>query len=184
MKCPRDGTKLTRVTIAGVEIDKCHKCDGIWFDRGEMERLRDARLSDVEEQLEQQYGNPSYEEAGTEAHMLCPRCVDARLRQYSYTYMNPVRIDRCERCSGVWLDDEELDSIMREKKEQAVLAYQDQLNLLLQALQSDSGESMARALRREYPVAMIDEFKDTDNIQYRIFEHIYPAGEDGSRGRH
>ena len=70
--------------------------------------------------------------------------------------------------------------VMREKQEQAVLAYQDQLNLLLQALQSDSGQSMARALRRQYPVAMIDEFQDTDNIQYRIFEHIYPAGEEVS----
>jgi len=82
-----------------------------------MERLRDAQLSDVEEQLEHRYGDPSYEEGDTEGHMLCPRCVDARLQEHSYTYMKPVRIDRCERCFGVWIDDEELDAIIREKKE-------------------------------------------------------------------
>ena len=49
MKCPRDGTHLARVIVDGVEIDKCHKCDGIWCDRGEMERLRDRKIADVEE---------------------------------------------------------------------------------------------------------------------------------------
>jgi Zn-finger nucleic acid-binding protein len=31
--------------------------------------------------------------------------------------MKPVRIDRCEQCFGVWLDNEELDAIMAEKKD-------------------------------------------------------------------
>ena len=64
------------------------------------------------------------------------------------------------------------------KRETATLAFQDQLSLLLEALESNSGVTLARDLREQYPVAMIDEFQDTDSIQYRIFGHIYHAGDE------
>ena len=49
MKCPRDGTILAPVKIYGIELDKCHKCDGIWCDRGELEDLRERAEPEVEE---------------------------------------------------------------------------------------------------------------------------------------
>jgi hypothetical protein len=117
MKCPRDGTHLARVIVDGVELDKCHKCDGIWCDRGEMERLRDRTITDVEELLEAKYGSPSFREDKTAGHMRCPRCgEDVRLTEYSVSYGRPVRIDRCQKCFGVWLDDRELNAIVEEKK--------------------------------------------------------------------
>jgi len=119
MKCPRDGTQLAAVRIADIELDKCHRCDGIWCDSGEMERLRDAKISGVEEMLEQKYGDPTFNEGGVTGYMRCPRCEDARLQEYSYTYTDgthPVRIDRCERCFGIWLDKGELDTIIGEKQ--------------------------------------------------------------------
>jgi exodeoxyribonuclease V beta subunit len=64
------------------------------------------------------------------------------------------------------------------KRETATLAFQDQLSLLLEALESKSGITLARDLREQYPVAMIDEFQDTDSIQYRIFGHIYHAADE------
>jgi exodeoxyribonuclease V beta subunit len=66
-------------------------------------------------------------------------------------------------------------SVVEHKREMATLAFQDQLSLLLEALDSASGATLARSLRQQYPVAMIDEFQDTDSIQYRIFGHIYHA---------
>lgn len=41
------------------------------------------------------------------------------------------------------------------------------------ALQGQSGERLAKTVREQYPVALIDEFQDTDPVQYRIFESIY-----------
>ena len=70
--------------------------------------------------------------------------------------------------------------VLRFKRETATLAFQDQLSLLLEALESKSGHTLARDLREQYPVAMIDEFQDTDNIQYRIFGHIYDADDEPS----
>lgn len=117
MKCPRDGTHLARVIIEGVELDKCHKCDGIWCDRDEMEGLRDKKIAEIEELLEQKYGNPSYQEGKPDGHMRCPRCgEEARLIEYTVSYGRPVNIDRCQKCYGVWLDDRELNAIVEEKK--------------------------------------------------------------------
>ena len=116
MKCPRDGTALAKVNLLNLELDKCHKCDGVWFDNGELERLRDAKIENAEEILEQKYGDPEFEEGTVENYMRCPRCVDARLLRQGYTYVNPVYIDRCEKCHGIWIDDGELNAIVGEKK--------------------------------------------------------------------
>jgi len=63
--------------------------------------------------------------------------------------------------------------VSENKREIATLAFQDQLTLLLQALESSSGATLAERLRQQYPIAMIDEFQDTDTIQYQIFKLIY-----------
>ena len=70
--------------------------------------------------------------------------------------------------------------VLEVKRETAVLAFQDQLTLLLEALESSRGIDMAQNLRQQYPVAMIDEFQDTDDIQYRIFCKIYLLAPDVS----
>ena len=64
------------------------------------------------------------------------------------------------------------------KQQTRQLAYQDQLNLLLQALEQAHDEGLAKRLRERFPVAMIDEFQDTDPTQYRIFKHLYFASDD------
>lgn len=39
MQCPIDGTALVMTERAGVEIDYCPQCRGVWFDRGELEKI-------------------------------------------------------------------------------------------------------------------------------------------------
>ena len=56
-----------------------------------------------------------------------------------------------------------------------VLMPNDLMRLLNDALQSSQGEELAKQIRSLYPVAMIDEFQDTDALQYAIFNTIYPA---------
>lgn len=114
LKCPRDGTALQEVSIAGVQLDKCHRCDGIWCDPGELERLRDLDLPSVENQLETRYGNPDVESGEVTGYMRCPRCEDGRLQGITVTYTRHVRVDRCETCLGFWLDKRELDLVVTE----------------------------------------------------------------------
>jgi Zn-finger nucleic acid-binding protein len=45
MRCPVDGTTLALAERAGVEVDYCPECRGVWLDRGELDRVveRSAR---------------------------------------------------------------------------------------------------------------------------------------------
>ncbi|KXU39396.1 exodeoxyribonuclease V subunit beta [Ventosimonas gracilis] len=55
-----------------------------------------------------------------------------------------------------------------------VLAFDDLLGQLLSALSGASGQVLAAHLRKTYPLALIDEFQDTDPTQFAIFNRIYP----------
>ena len=64
------------------------------------------------------------------------------------------------------------------QRRRAQLGFDDLLNALDAALRRPGGNRLAETIRTQFPVAMIDEFQDTDPVQYRIFERIYRVGED------
>lgn len=47
MKCPKCGTLLNEVTKAGVLIDVCDRCLGMWLERGELDKIT-TRLRELE----------------------------------------------------------------------------------------------------------------------------------------
>ncbi|MFK3774109.1 exodeoxyribonuclease V subunit beta [Pseudomonas sp. NPDC089406] len=64
-----------------------------------------------------------------------------------------------------------------EKRRRAEMGFDDMLLRLQHALASEAGERLAGLIREQFPVALIDEFQDTDPVQYGIFERIYRIGE-------
>ncbi|MFS9890426.1 UvrD-helicase domain-containing protein, partial [Salmonella enterica] len=64
-------------------------------------------------------------------------------------------------------------TVAQEKRRRGELGFDDMLSRLDTALRSESGEALAAAIRIRFPVAMIDEFQDTDPQQYRIFRRIW-----------
>ncbi|MGE3728022.1 MAG: exodeoxyribonuclease V subunit beta [Candidatus Sericytochromatia bacterium] len=65
--------------------------------------------------------------------------------------------------------------LQRGKKARQQLSFDDLLSHLHQALLDPiQGKALAQALREEIPVALIDEFQDTDGLQAAIFDLIYP----------
>ena len=62
------------------------------------------------------------------------------------------------------------------KSESETYSYDDLLIKLRDVMtQGANAENLARKLRKRYSVALVDEFQDTDPIQYEIFDKIYPA---------
>jgi|GEM_PF-4707872 len=60
------------------------------------------------------------------------------------------------------------------KKQHMIYGYDDILQQLNNALKDkQSGTELAKNIMADYPIAFIDEFQDTDNIQYNIFKNIY-----------
>lgn len=68
--------------------------------------------------------------------------------------------------------------LVRRKHLQNVMSFDDLLSMLHDALHKPSGDALANGIGRQYPVALIDEFQDTDALQYAIFRRIY-HGRDG-----
>jgi exodeoxyribonuclease V beta subunit len=68
---------------------------------------------------------------------------------------------------------EELDL---RKRRLGVMTYDDLLTRLHDALHGAGGEDVARRLRDRYSVVLVDEFQDTDPIQWRIVRRAFGAG--------
>ncbi len=64
-------------------------------------------------------------------------------------------------------------SILQSKQAQQVMGFEDLVKRLAQALEGASGRELARTLAQEYTAALVDEFQDTDPLQYQILQRIY-----------
>ena len=61
----------------------------------------------------------------------------------------------------------------RARDQRSEMSFDDLLRQLAKALASEGGERLAERIRTQFPVAMIDEFQDTDPVQYSIFNRVY-----------
>jgi exodeoxyribonuclease V beta subunit len=80
----------------------------------------------------------------------------------------PAEVSLLRRCYDYLLEE-----LPRRQAEAGEWAYDDLLLELHRALAGASGARLAALLRRRYPAALIDEFQDTDPVQYEILRAIY-----------
>ena len=88
----------------------------------------------------------------TETHDALAAAFDYAVFAFQERFIQVARTRSRERC-----------------REQALLTYDDLLTSVYESLDTD----IAAAIRDEYPMALVDEFQDTDSIQYGIFKAIY-----------
>ena len=62
------------------------------------------------------------------------------------------------------------------KRERGTLDYEDMLAWLADALDGARGKSLATTLRERYRMTLIDEFQDTDELQWKIFRRVFVEG--------
>ena len=107
MNCPVCEEPMIVLEIDEVEIDHCLSCGGIWLDAGELELLlkdsreKDAFLSSFE-----------IAKGSKEKARKCPLCMK-RMEKILVGADKGIRIDRCRRNDGIWLDKGELDEILK-----------------------------------------------------------------------
>lgn len=49
MKCPVDGRELAITHREGIELDYCPECRGVWFDRGELDKVIERSNRDYDD---------------------------------------------------------------------------------------------------------------------------------------
>ncbi len=72
--------------------------------------------------------------------------------------------------------------LQQEKQQHDSISYDDLLLYLRQALAGEKGGQLAAAIRQQFPVALIDEFQDTDPVQYAIFDAVYDLSTTEGKG--
>ncbi len=102
-------------------------------------------------------------------HRLFNRCADLRHAAQA--------LDACygRRLAALWLRllgecERELRSANRRLR---LISYRDMLVNVAAALRGAQGAELAARLRERYPAALVDEFQDTDPLQYEILRRIY-----------
>jgi exodeoxyribonuclease V beta subunit len=68
-------------------------------------------------------------------------------------------------------------ALRRSKATLRVLSFDDLLSQLHQGLTGAGAVALRAALRARFPAALIDEFQDTDPLQWAIFDTLYGAGD-------
>ncbi|MDD2309112.1 MAG: exodeoxyribonuclease V subunit beta [Desulfuromonadaceae bacterium] len=104
----------------------------------------------------------------TPDHPFFKLCRQLSEVQHSIRIAYQNKIIACRHDFKRWLEQE----LSGRKRELNQRAFDDLLLDLYLALEAESGAALAEKLRQRYRTAMIDEFQDTDPLQWNIFNRI------------
>jgi len=108
MQCPKcENRELLAATVREIELDRCPRCRGIWFDAKELATLLATEANELEP-LSSGGTDPSVNaRAGR-----CPRDQSRMIRVCS-ARKRTVVLETCPTCGGFWLDGGELAELLR-----------------------------------------------------------------------
>ena len=105
MQCPRCNLTLRRdmEEFGIIVLDVCPRCEGFWFDYGEIDRPDEDVWANEDEIEFRRMG-------GDHECLSCPRC---RVGMVSLSPIDAkdLVVDRCLLCEGFWLDSGELEKM-------------------------------------------------------------------------
>ncbi|MEM9103539.1 MAG: exodeoxyribonuclease V subunit beta [Pseudomonadota bacterium] len=77
----------------------------------------------------------------------------------------PILLRQALRFCGDWL--------VKLKEQQQIVTADDLLNKVNSAIYADTQQNLTRQIATAYPIVFIDEFQDTDSVQYAIFRSLF-----------
>ncbi len=105
-KCHECDLDLIEIDLHGQKVDKCQKCEGLFFDKGELESI----LHLVELYQTIKIDEKDIDSVPEHEHKRIVSCPEHN------TPMKPLDlaglvIDQCPECKGLWLDDGEISAL-------------------------------------------------------------------------
>lgn len=109
MDCIKCDGELVETVIDEVQVDRCNKCSGVWFDFGELKQVLDgSNIDNLRNEIDNNEGHDSQKSK-------CPRCGgEGNMVQVTSLKNNGVHIDTCSVCYGQWLDGGEIEKMKEE----------------------------------------------------------------------
>lgn len=115
IKCPACQSEMVKVFVpsAGVNVDICETCGGIYFDNREFKSFDEEHenIDEITEALKEH----EFKEVDESLPRSCPVCGAKMVKNYS-SVKKQVQIDECYACGGKFLDYGELEKIRDEYK--------------------------------------------------------------------
>jgi Zn-finger nucleic acid-binding protein len=110
MLCPVCRTGALIVEYNNIELDYCPKCQGVWFDGGELELLLEsAGLGNLESYLEGMINAPEAETR--EKTRKCPICR-RKMKKTHVDEGKSIIVDVCGKGDGIWFDKGEVQGLV------------------------------------------------------------------------
>ena len=114
MKCPVCKVTTTAVEHAKIELDYCSICQGIWFDRGELELLLDTLTGGTAAKfINSLLRRPRAKVV--EKTRKCPICAK-KMNKLNVGAGRELIIDVCDAGHGLWFDGGESGEFIRQLK--------------------------------------------------------------------
>ena len=110
MICPKCQHEMETIEYAGIEVDRCRNCHGIWFDVGEDFSLRDEEAAAAIDTGDPDIGR----ETNTINRYRCPRCDGGMLRMTD-SRRKDIWYEECTACRGSFFDAGEFADLSRER---------------------------------------------------------------------
>ena len=99
MECPKCHAPMAKVTYESIEVDRCTKCQGIWFDMLEAEHLKKLDGSQAVDAGDPKVGRMFNAVADIE----CPACKTPMIRMVDAGQPH-IWYEGCTRCYGLFFD--------------------------------------------------------------------------------
>ena len=107
MNCPKCNILLKDHLLGGTLYHRCPQCEGFWFDRGELFRIRQEKdwfkIDPVHKRAKASV---------KKSRLKCPR-DNKTLKTIKYQQETGIKVDVCQKCEGLWLDAGEIQAIHR-----------------------------------------------------------------------
>jgi uncharacterized protein len=149
--CPADGSALDLYSLDHVEFEGCPKCHGMWLDKDELRKLKNAVNDGQLHWLNREVDNVE-KVSSVVSSRSCPKCPSIKLRSIVFGHSGVV-IDSCPDCHGVWLDRGEFDSIVH-------FLRNDAANATAKEIGQELREDLRKAVSGEGPESRMAELGD------------------------
>jgi uncharacterized protein len=98
MKCPRCSSAMETVQVEEIQIERCTKCGGLWFDEFELQDLTAKKGSESVDT-----GCAVESAQHSQAQLNCPKCSTLMLRMVD-SQQPHIWYETCETCGGSFMD--------------------------------------------------------------------------------
>ena len=109
MNCPKCESKMVKVSINEIELDRCNSCNGIWFDEYE---LADFKRLEGSESVDIGSSNIGKEQNKNDL-IDCPKCNTRMIRMVDVKQSH-IWFEHCGSCFGYFFDAGELRDLKEE----------------------------------------------------------------------